>query len=445
MGSFFLHKNTPQLCTKYMWAGNFIYCVTFLSLSLFPSSFSLQYHTPETPSPTTPSSATDDHQAFFPASSLPPTQHPALPTPPHSSHPHSLHLHSAHPHSHPTSLPLRQTTLQVAPNRHMTQSQSLLVNCEVVISTSVHDAYLRGQHGTITSLRQGIARVLVLSLSQECQVPSNCINLVTPLVGDLIRVIHGPLQGMMGWMFNCLGEISHVRLCSGHYMQVATKNIAKLAVDSTTPDDSCCDSPLPSPLPSPTSPSLATSTCMSPLLSPALLQNGGFSNLTARSPYLPSSNASYADSLTNSVHTPANSSHMRCHRQSRLPGYNTVCNGTSRSGRHGQQLSEQHRRQQQLAYLQMQNRRGSSRGSSMRQRFQQLMQAARVNGTKTHGKNQQLEQEQILLQSCVDKPTEEILESVKGRQMSEYDFGSTGVCGCGCVWVWLACFVFYYD
>ena len=329
----------------------------------------------------------------------------------------------------------------------MTQSQSLLVNCEVAISTSVHDAYLRGQHGTITSLRQGIAGVLVLSLNQECQVPSNCINLVTPLVGDFVRVIHGPLQGMMGWMFNCLGEISHVKLCSGHYMQVATKNIAKLAVDSSTPDNSCCDSPspLPSPLPSPTSPSLATSTCMSPLLSPALLQNGGFSNLTAHSPYLSSSNASYADSLTNSVHTPANSSHMRCHRQSRLPGYNTACNGTSRSGRHGQQLSEQHRRQQQLAYLQMQNRRGSSRGSSMRQRFQQLIQAARINGAKSHGKNQQLEQEQILLLSCIDKPTEEILESVKGRQMSEYDFGSTGmhlcvgvcVCVCVCVCGWM--------
>ena len=104
MGSFFLHKNTPKLCTKYMWAGNFISCVTSLSLSLslfFPaasvySTILLRHQAPLLPPP--PQMTT---KPFSPPPPYPPrnTLHFLLPLTHYTLTPHTLTHHTLTPHT----------------------------------------------------------------------------------------------------------------------------------------------------------------------------------------------------------------------------------------------------------------------------------------------------------------------------------------------------------
>jgi hypothetical protein len=253
-------------------------------------------------------------------------------------------------------------------------------------------------------------------------------------VGDWVRIIHGPLLGVMGVLFNSMGSVMHVQLCNGTYAQAATKNVAKLVVDGSTPTSICTT---PNPLPSPTSPSLVSPSCESPLLSPASLQNGCDPSLSLPSPSYPLNPSDYTNGSysPNSSHF-QNSPYVQCTRQLRLPAYHpTITRSTMWVNSRAQLRELQRRRYQQKLHQQ--------RCRSMHDFRQSVMQRIRTNGrsvVKQVSKRPELDS--LSLTKYMDWPTQDMLEEVRGRKMLEYDFSSTGDGGelsSNCIQVSLIC------
>lgn len=282
----------------------------------------------------------------------------------------------------------------------------------------------------------------MFNLNQECQVQRGCVDFVRPTEGDLVRVMSGPLAGVTGWFYKYLGELSLIQLSTGHIAEVATKSVGKLAADGGTPITTCnspnpLPSSIPSPLPSPTSPSLVPATCDSPLLSPASLQNRHYSMLSCP-PYSPNATGSYLSNsnqspysrlarlttsssfLSNSNHLNG-SSYLRDPRQARLSMY-CGTNGMRASRQHSRgQLTElQRRRYQEFAYRQV-LRCHTGAGQDNVQHFLQNC----GSGIQAVGKHPA--QDSISPAKYTDRPTQEMVEEVRGRKMLEYDFSSTGV------------------
>ena len=258
------------------------------------------------------------------------------------------------------------------------------------------------------------------------QVPLSSLEFVSPQPGDPIRVIHGSLTGATGWLINSFSTLSYIQLVSGTCLQVAGINIAKLTVEIGTP---VATPTSPHPLPSPTSPSIA----------PSSLANGQFPSFPVPSPYpvsptgLIPGHSSFPPPNTNRLayFQAPYSRHFR--RPVGLPGPNgTVRVPLSRplNLSHMTELQRQRylRQQRDAPQRRLLALRGNALNAS-RDSQQSLSREAAQLGNNTSsggGKVARHDQEKALVK-YIDRPTQDIVEEVRGRKMMEYDFGSTGV------------------
>ena len=245
----------------------------------------------------------------------------------------------------------------------------------------------------------------------------SCVEFVSPNPGDLVRIIQGPFTGFAGWLVNSYGNHHHLQLMNGTYAYVAANSIAKLAIEIGTP---VATPTSPHPLPSPTSPSTPTAT--SPFLSPASLPNGQFPAFPCPTSYPPSPPA-YINGFT-TVMSPHRATPAYIHapypRNLRRPL--TACpNGAIRTPLSNPTMSDHfHRRrmaiQQQDATAAQQQRRPTLalRGNAL-------------NASRSGGKTVRGDHDYRSLVKYLERPTQDILEEVRGRKMMEYDFGSTGL------------------
>ena len=260
------------------------------------------------------------------------------------------------------------------------------------------------------------------------------LEFVSPSLSDPVRVIHGPLCAVNGWLVNSMGPLSHIKLqCGGSVVQVNSIDLVKLADGVLTP---VATPTSPHPLQSPTSPSFAP-----PLLSPASLPHPHHHSLSPHSPtgIVPAA-SSYPPPNSNRLAY----ANMPYARQARRPVVLSGPTGairtpTSRQQNHFLQMSEIHRRrlllcqqqQQQREFYQcrMQQAVRNSQGNAanLARNFQVPSRRVQsVSSSSSGGRTVRMDQEYRSLVRSLDRPTQDILEEIRGQNMVEYDFGSTG-------------------